>query len=442
MTMGQTWSSASSGSLINHSHDKSARMSSIIEETERIEAESEELLEAIRLAKGKEQVRAGNYSGNTWNFLKRAPAVPASKLVIEYPATLEHKVWQARPTAKAATKNISNQVTERREKKPTISAQGQEHYKDETSNAKRPTKELRLMEVATARANQFDLMEESKRIKAQLALARTAEKRAQRVAYIITKKEKQERRRELKDAAKERKRLLIRQRAEEKAAKIAEAKMKKEQLKKRREEKEMVKEDLRIVLALANGRKARKTKEAGYNLTAYQKKTKRGHDMPNYQKKSLLEYARDDPDEEAPDFSRMKDEPIQWKRLLSALEKEEREEAEGMGTLEKIISQCARFSCTLLPVCANEKDSSYVANSEQESHPRKGPPNRPFARPRSNKPNLGSRSMSQNLCRPSGQNNTRPRRQPHKQHRPDKQSHRIPPKKGFSRSELEKFYVF
>ena len=180
MTMGQTWSSASSGSSTNHSHDKATRMSSIIEETERIEAESEELLEAIRLAKGEDQVRAGNYSGNKWNFLKRAPAVPASKLEIEYPTTFERKVWQARPAAKAATKNISRQVTERREKKPTVSAQGQEHYKDERSNAKRPTKELKLMEVATARANQFDLMEESKRIKAQLALAKAAEKRAHR----------------------------------------------------------------------------------------------------------------------------------------------------------------------------------------------------------------------------------------------------------------------
>ena len=50
------------------------------------------------------------------------------------------------------------------------------------------------------------------------------------------KEEKQERRRELKAAVKERKRLLIRQCAEEKIAKIAEAQMKKEQLKKRRKE--------------------------------------------------------------------------------------------------------------------------------------------------------------------------------------------------------------
>jgi len=211
-------------------------MISIIEETEQIEAESEELLEAICLAKGEDQVRAGNYSGNKWNFLKRAPAVPASKLVIEYPATLEGKAWQARPTAKAATKNTSNQVTERREKKPTFFAQGQGHCKVETSNAKRPTKELKLMEVATERANQFDLMEESKRIKAQLALAKAAEKRAQREAHIFMKEEKQERRRELKAAVKERKRFLIRQCAEEMIAKIAEAQMKKEQLKKRRKE--------------------------------------------------------------------------------------------------------------------------------------------------------------------------------------------------------------
>ena len=253
MTMGQTWSSASSGSSTNHSHDKTTRMSSIIEETERIEAESEELLEAIRLAKGEEQVRAGNYSGDYWNFLKRAPAAPASKLVIEYPSTLEQKVWQARPTAKAATKNISSQV---REKKTAVSARGREHYQDETSNAKRPTKESRLIEVATARANRFYLIKQMEGIKEQLALEKAAEKRARQEANIIMKKEKQERRRELKAATKERKRLLIRQRAEEKAAKIAEAKIKKEQLKKRRKEEEMaaMKEDLRIVLALANGR--------------------------------------------------------------------------------------------------------------------------------------------------------------------------------------------
>ena len=428
MTMGQTWSSASSGSSTNHSHDKATRMSSIIEETERIEAESEELLEAIRLAKGEDQVRAGNYSGNKWNFLKRAPAVPASKLEIEYPTTFERKVWQARPAAKAATKNISRQVTERREKKPTVSAQGQEHYKDERSNAKRPTKELKLMEVATARANQFDLMEESKRIKAQLALAKAAEKRAHREAYIFMKEEKQEIRRELKAAAKERKRLLIRQRAEEKIAKIAKAKMKKEQMKKRRQEEEMaaMKEDLRVALALAKGRKSRKTKEAGYNSTAYQKKTKRGHDMPNYQKKTQgarflknekkrfadadkLKDARDDRDEEATDLSRVKNEFIQWKRQLCALEKEEREEADGMGTIEKIF-QCSRPMWSLLPVCVN-RDSLHVANSEQES-----------------------------------KHNTLPRRQQHKQHRSDNQnrkmpSHRIPPKKFLSRSELEKYYA-
>ena len=430
MTIGQTWSSASSGSSTNYSHDKATRMSSIIEETERIEAESEELLEAIRLAKGEDQVRAGNYSGNKWNFLKRAPAVPASKLVIEYPATLEGKAWQARPTAKAATKNTSNQVTERREKKSTLSSQGQEHYKDETSNAKRPTKELKLMEVATARANQFDLMEESKIIKAQLALAKAAEKRAQREAYIFMKEEKQERRRGLKAAAKERKRLLIRQHAEEKIAKIAEAKMKKEQLKKRRKEEEMaaMKKDLRVALALAKGRKSRKTKEAGYNSTAYQIKTKKGYDMPFYQKKTQgarflknekkrfadadkLKVAREDRDEEATDLSRVKNEFIQWKRQLSALEKEEREEVDDMGTIEKIF-QCSRSMCSLLPECANRKDSFHMANSEQEFRL-----------------------------------NTLPRSQHYKQHRSDKQnrkmpSHRIPPKKVLSGSELENYYAF
>jgi hypothetical protein len=460
MTMGQTWSSAPSGSSTNYSHDETTRMSSIIEETERIEAESEELLNAIRLAKGEEQVRAGNYSGSKWNFLKKAPAAPESKLVIEYPATLERKVWQARPTAKAATKNISSQVTKRREKKPPISAQGQEHYQNETSNAKGHMKELRLLEVAIARANQFDLIKQRESIKSQLALEKAAENKAQREAYIIMKKEKHETRRELKAAAKESKRLRIRQRAEKKAAKIAEAKMKKDQLKKKREEEEMaamkedlrialalargrktrttkdagnnltayqkktVKEDLRIALALARGRKTRATKDAGNNLTSYQKKTQREHDLPNYYQKktlgarflknkktrfaefSVLEDSRDDPDEEATDLSRVKNEFIQWKRSLSRLEKEEREEAEGMGTIEKIFL-CAGSLC----VCANEKDSLYVATSEKESHPRKGPPSRPFARPRLNKSSLGSTSKIPNLRKPNGQHNNRPRHQ-------------------------------
>jgi hypothetical protein len=112
-------------------------MSSIIEETELIKAESEKLLKEMLLAKGKEQVHAGLYSGNKWNFLKRAPAVPASKLVIEYPATLEGKVWQTTPKAEAATKIILSQVTDRREKKPAASAQGQKHSQDETSSPKR-----------------------------------------------------------------------------------------------------------------------------------------------------------------------------------------------------------------------------------------------------------------------------------------------------------------
>ena len=423
-----TWSSASSGSSTNHSHDKRTHMSSIIEETELIKAESEKLLEEMLLAKGKEQVRAGLYSGNKWNFLKRAPAVPASKLVIEYPATLERKVLQTTPKAEAATKIISSQVTDRREKKPAASAQGQKHSQDETSSPKRLMKELKMMEAATARANIFQYNEEIKRINAQLALEKVAEKIAQREAHIIMKNEKQEIQRELKAAAKERKRLLIRQRAEEKVAKITEAKMKKEQLKKRRKEEEMaaMKADLRIALALAKGRKARKTKEAGYSLTAYQKKTQRGHDMPNYQKKtrsarflknektpfadfSVLEHARDD------DLSRIKDECIQWKRQLPLHDKEEREEAEGVGTIERIF-QCGGSHCALLPMCANANYSLYEATSEKESRHRRVPQSRPFARPRSNKPSLGSRSKSPNLRKPGGQNNTRPRRQQHKQH--------------------------
>jgi hypothetical protein len=204
--------------------------------------------------------------------------------------------------------------------------------------------------------------------------------------------------------------------------------MKKEQLKKRRKEEEMaaMKADLRIALALAKGRKARKTKEAGYSLTAYQKKTQRGHDMPNYQKKtrsarflknektpsadfSVLEHARDD------DLSRIKDECIQWKRQLPLHDKEEREEAEGVGTIERIF-QCGGSHCALLPMCANANYSLYEATSEKESRHRRVPQSRPFARPRSNKPSLGSRSKSPNLRKPGGQNNTRPRRQQHKQH--------------------------
>ena len=185
-----------------------------------------------------------------------------------------------------------------------------------------------------------------------------------------------------------------------------------------------MKEDLRIALALARGRKTRATKDAGNNLTSYQKKTQREHDLPNYYQKktlgarflknkktrfaefSVLEDSRDDPDEEATDLSRVKNEFIQWKRSLSRLEKEEREEAEGMGTIEKIF-QCAGSLC----VCANEKDSLYVATSEKESHPRKEPPSRPFARPRLNKSSLGSTSKIPNLRKPNGQHNTRPRHQ-------------------------------
>jgi hypothetical protein len=105
----------------------------------------------------------------------------------------------------------------------------------------------------------------------------------------------------------------------------------------------------------------------------------------------------------------VKNEFIQWKRQLCALEKEEREEADGMGTIEKIF-QCSRPMWSLLPVCVNDRDSLHVANFEQES-----------------------------------KHNTLPRRQQHKQHRSDKQkmpSHRIPPKKVLSRSELEKYYAF
>ena len=185
-----------------------------------------------------------------------------------------------------------------------------------------------------------------------------------------------------------------------------------------------VKEDLRIALALARGRKTRTTKEAGNNLTVYQKKTQREHDLPNYYQKktrgarllknektrfaefSVLEDSRDDPDEEATDLSRVKNEFIQWKRQLSALEKEEREEVDDMGTIEKIF-QCSRSMCSLLPECANRKDSFHMANSEQEFRL-----------------------------------NTLPRSQHYKQHRSDKQnrkmpSHRIPPKKVLSCSELE-----
>ena len=132
--------------------------------------------------------------------------------------------------------------------------------------------------------------------------------------------------------------------------------------------------------------------------------------MPNYQKKAqnaMLKDARDR-GEEATDLSRVKNEFIQWKHQLSALEKEEREEVDDIGTLEKIFQPM----CSLLPVCVNRKDSFHMANSEQES-----------------------------------QHNTLPRRQQHKQHRSDKQnrkmlSHRIPPKKVLSRSELENYYAF
>jgi hypothetical protein len=465
MTITQNESYATSGSSTAHSHDKITRMSSIIEETERIEAESEELIEAIRRAKGEEQVWEEKYSGNKWNFLKRAPAASASKLVIEYPTTQERKnkppfydspERQSRPTAKAATTNISNQVTERREKKPSISADGQEHCQDETSKAKRLMKELRLMEVAKAKANQFELMEQSDRIKAQLALEKAAEKKAQREAFIFMEKEKQERRRELKAAAKERKRLLIQQRAEEKAAKIAEAKMKKKQLKKKKEEEEMavIKEDLRVALALAKGRKARMTKAARYDLTAYQKKQKKAqsasflkNEKNRFSDFSVLEDLRDVYEEETTDLSRIKNDFVQGKRLLSDLEKEEHEEVEGMGTIEKLCSWTGS-TCGLLPGCTNEKDSSIIAISEYEPRPRSGPPpNHSFARLRLNKPSHGRRSKSPNLRKPSGKNNTQPRCLRHKQHSSDKEkhilpSHQIHAKKHLSRSELEKFYAF
>ena len=145
----------------------------------------------------------------------------------------------------------------------------------------------------------------------------------------------------------------------------------------------------------------------------YQKKTQGARFLKNEKKRfadaDKLKDARDDRDEEATDLSRVKNEFIQWKRQLCALEKEEREEADGMGTIEKIF-QCSRPMWSLLPVCVN-RDSLHVANSEQES-----------------------------------KHNTLPRRQQHKQHRSDNQnrkmpSHRIPPKKFLSRSELEKYYA-
>ena len=138
----------------------------------------------------------------------------------------------------------------------------------------------------------------------------------------------------------------------------------------------------------------------------YQKKTQGARFLKNEKKRfadaDKLKDARDDRDEEATDLSRVKNEFIQWKRQLCALEKEEREEADGMGTIEKIF-QCSRPMCSLLPVCVNDKDSD-----EQESHPRRGPPSRPFARTRSDKP-IGSRSRSPNLRKQSGHNNTLPR---------------------------------
>ncbi len=142
----------------------------------------------------------------------------------------------------------------------------------------------------------------------------------------------------------------------------------------------------------------------------YQKKTQGARFLKNEKKRfadaDKLKDARDDRDEEATDLSRVKNEFIQWKRQLSALEKEEREEADGMGTIEKIF-QCSRPMCSLLPVCVNDKGSD-----EQES-PRRGSPSRPFARTRSNKP-IGSRSRSPNLRKQSGQYSTLPRRQPPK----------------------------
>ena len=142
----------------------------------------------------------------------------------------------------------------------------------------------------------------------------------------------------------------------------------------------------------------------------YQKKTQGARFLKNEKKRfadaDKLKVAREDRDEEATDLSRVKNEFIQWKRQLSALEKEEREEVDDMGTIEKIF-QCSRSMCSLLPECANRKDSFHMANSEQEFRL-----------------------------------NTLPRSQHYKQHRSDKQnrkmpSHRIPPKKVLSCSELE-----
>ena len=178
----------------------------------------------------------------------------------------------------------------------------------------------------------------------------------------------------------------------------------------------------------------------------HQKKTRSARFLKNEKTRfadfSVLEHARDEPDEEATDLSRIKDEFIQWKRPLSPRENEEGEEE--LGCLDRILL----FAASSCYVCEDTKDSLYVITSEKESRPRKGPPSRPlFERPRSDKPRLGSRSKSPNLRKPSGQNNTRPRRQPHTQHRSYKldhkiPSHQIPPKKGLRRSELEKYYVF
>ncbi len=78
--------------------------------------------------------------------------------------------------------------------------------------------------------------------------------------------------------------------------------------------------------------------------------------MPNYQKKAqnaMLKDARDR-GEEATDLSRVKNEFIQWKHQLSALEKEEHEEVDDMGTMEKIF-KCSRPMCSLLPVCKRNR---------------------------------------------------------------------------------------
>ncbi|KAL3808776.1 hypothetical protein ACHAXA_005501 [Cyclostephanos tholiformis] len=353
MAANQTQSSIVSAHSSTNSYDKNSR--AIIEETKRLAVEAEELREAIRLAKHKEQVDTTNYVSNKGNFLKKAWPVPASKLVIESPTPLMRDITLGRD----------------RDHNPKV----------QTSAEEKLTSKLLLMKVANSKAMQINLANQRERLRAQLALERRAEKKARREAKIAMKQEKQERRREIKAAAKVRKLLRKQQRAKETAAAISADKLIKAQIKKKKKEDEVA--AMKEALALATGRRARNINERDSTKSPYQKKT-RGYDMPGYKKKTRrarfpdfsvsvddhdnnYEYTADKPR----DVRIMQKEILELKETVSRLQGEEeaREEANGIGSSIANFFLCRGVPCAL---SCNNGSRSEMSSCLQRSKASKG----------------------------------------------------------------------